>query len=81
VVRLLRPRRRQHPAAQHSIAVAAFDLPASSAFESLRASKIRVATIDLRIVAIALADDRTLLSRNSVDLGRVPNLHVEGWMR
>ena len=62
-----------------AIAVASFDLPASNAFESLRASKIRVATMDLRIAAIALPNDWTLLSRNSVDFGRVPNLHVEDW--
>ena len=62
-----------------AVAVAPFDLRASSAFESLRASKVRVATMDLRIAAIALANDWTLLSRNSVDFGRVPNLRVENW--
>jgi tRNA(fMet)-specific endonuclease VapC len=62
-----------------AVTVAPFDLPASSTFESLRASKIRVATMDLRIAAIALANDWTLLSRNSVDFGRVPDLRVEDW--
>ncbi|MFV1964473.1 MAG: type II toxin-antitoxin system VapC family toxin [Pirellulaceae bacterium] len=62
-----------------AMAVAAFDLPASSTFESLRASQIRIGTMDLRIAAIALANDWTLLSRNSVDFCRVPSLRVEDW--
>ena len=62
-----------------AMAVAAFDLHASRTFESLRVSKIRIATMDLRIAAIALSNDWTLLSRNSVDFDRVPNLRVEDW--
>ena len=62
-----------------AMAVAPFDVSASHLFESLRASKIRIATMDLRIASIALANDWTLLSRNSVDFTRVPNLRVQDW--
>ncbi len=62
-----------------AMAVAAFDAPASRRFESLRASKIRIATMDLRIASIALANDWTLLSRNSVDFSRVPDLRIQDW--
>ena len=35
--------------------------------------------MDLRIGAIALANDMTVLTRNLIDFGRVPNLTVEDW--
>jgi tRNA(fMet)-specific endonuclease VapC len=62
-----------------TMSVAPFDLSASSTFASLRASRVRIGTMDLGIAAIALANDWTLLSRNSVDFNRVPNLRVEDW--
>jgi tRNA(fMet)-specific endonuclease VapC len=62
-----------------AMAVAPFNAQASRIFESLRASKIRIATMDLRIASIALANDWTLLSRNSVDFARVPDLRVQDW--
>jgi tRNA(fMet)-specific endonuclease VapC len=35
--------------------------------------------MDLRIAAIALARGFTVLSRNTVDFSRVPELTVEDW--
>jgi tRNA(fMet)-specific endonuclease VapC len=35
--------------------------------------------MDLRIGAIALANDALLISRNLRDFMRIPNLHVEDW--
>jgi len=35
--------------------------------------------MDLKIAAIAIANDATLLSRNLRDFGKVPDLRVEDW--
>jgi tRNA(fMet)-specific endonuclease VapC len=52
---------------------------AADVFEELRKQRIRVGTMDLRIAAIALANDMTVLTRNLVDFERVPGLTVEDW--
>jgi tRNA(fMet)-specific endonuclease VapC len=52
---------------------------AADVFEELRKQRIRIGTMDLRIGAIALANDMTVLTRNLIDFGRVPNLTVEDW--
>ena len=41
-----------------------FDRPAANEFERLQKQRIRIGTMDLKIAAIALANDATLLSRN-----------------
>jgi tRNA(fMet)-specific endonuclease VapC len=56
-----------------------FDLPAMQHFTALRAAQVRIATMDLRIAAIALSRGFTLLSRNLVDFEKVPGLVVEDW--
>ncbi len=48
-------------------------------FDNLRAASLRVNTMDLRIAAIALSQDMTVLTRNTVDFERVPNLKFEDW--
>jgi tRNA(fMet)-specific endonuclease VapC len=35
--------------------------------------------MDLKIAAIALANDVTLLTRNLSDFGKVPDLRTEDW--
>ena len=45
----------------------------------MRRQRIRIGTMDLRIAATALANGMTVLTRNIVDFGRVPNLTVEDW--
>lgn len=49
-------------------------------FATLKQSRIRVGTMDLKIAAIALAHDATLLTRNRGDFERVPGLRVEDWL-
>ena len=58
-------------------------LPYTSQAESLyhqwQQQKIRVSPHDLRIAAICVTHDATLISRNRRDFQRVPGLMVEFW--
>jgi tRNA(fMet)-specific endonuclease VapC len=57
-----------------------FDEQAVDRFEELRAAKLRLGTMDLKIAAITLANQATLLSANRSDFGRVPGLKLENWL-
>lgn len=56
-----------------------FDAQAAVEFQRIRQHASRIGTMDLKIAAIALAHQATLLSRNLADFQRVPGLHVEDW--
>lgn len=56
-----------------------FSDSAAEIFDELRRQKIRVATMDLRIASIAIANRMTILTRNAVDFERIPNLAIEDW--
>jgi tRNA(fMet)-specific endonuclease VapC len=56
-----------------------FDGSAASIFSSLPKSRGKIGTMDLRIASIALSRGLTLLTRNTRDFGRVPNLMIEDW--
>lgn len=58
-----------------------FDDHAADRFESLRQQRVRIATMDLRIAAIALTQDMTVLTRNGVDFAQVPDLRWENWTK
>jgi tRNA(fMet)-specific endonuclease VapC len=58
-----------------------FDLRAAEALVRLKSRKVRLKLMDLRIAATALVHDLTLVSRNSVDFERVPNLRIEDWTK
>ena len=62
-----------------TIDVLDFDEEAAAELQRLRRMKIRIGTMDLKIAAIALVHDATLLSRNLVDFKKVPGLKVEDW--
>ena len=49
-------------------------------FNSLKEQKIRIGTQDLKIAAITLAHDATLLTRNTRDFDRIPGLKIENWL-
>jgi tRNA(fMet)-specific endonuclease VapC len=51
-----------------------------SEFESLGKRRVRIGTNDLKIAAIAMAHDATLLTRNAVDFGKVPGLKFANWL-
>lgn len=61
------------------IEVLAFDGQAAEVFRQLQNARIRIGTMDLKIAAITLAHNATLLSRNLRDFSRVPDLKVEDW--
>ncbi len=56
-----------------------FDDMAAAIFQRLRKQRVRIGTMDLRVAAIALGNDATLISRNLADFRRVPGLRVVDW--
>jgi tRNA(fMet)-specific endonuclease VapC len=60
--------------------IAPFDERAVDRFEDLRATKLRLGTMDLKIAAIALANKAILLSANRSHFERVPGLQLENWL-
>ena len=67
-------------AALHKLDILAFDREAADRFAALERQRIRIGTMDLKIAAICLAHDATLLTRNLVDFEKVPGLRVENWL-
>ena len=57
-----------------------FDPDSARIFQRLRNEGIRIGTMDLKIAAICLAHDATLLTRNRVDFDKVPGLRVKNWL-
>jgi tRNA(fMet)-specific endonuclease VapC len=62
-----------------ALTVLDFDERAAVEFQQLKAMKLRVGTMDLKIAAIALASSATLLTRNASDFRRIPNLVFRDW--
>ena len=58
-----------------------FDDVAATIFDQLHAQKIHIGTNDLAIAAITLSVTGILVTRNSVDFQRVPNLVIEDWTK
>jgi tRNA(fMet)-specific endonuclease VapC len=56
-----------------------FDRNAAAVFDGLVKARVRIATMDLRIAAIALRQQLTLLTRNTRDFSEVPGLVIEDW--
>ena len=59
--------------------VVQFDSVVAQQFDQLKKLCPRVASMDLRIAATAIANNLTLLTRNTVDFARVPGLKFEDW--
>jgi tRNA(fMet)-specific endonuclease VapC len=62
-----------------TIPVTPFDDSASILFESFQSQGVKVATMDLRIAAIASSRGLILLTRNYRDFVKVPGLTIEDW--
>jgi tRNA(fMet)-specific endonuclease VapC len=56
-----------------------FDESALEMLKNLQQQRIRIGTMDLKIAAIVLANNATLLSKNLKDFSKVPGLQVEDW--
>ena len=56
-----------------------YTLAAHTIFLAWRTAKVRVGTQDLRIAAICVAHDATLVSRNQRDFDKVPELKLSVW--
>lgn len=56
-----------------------FDTNCELCYQHLRASKLRIGSLDLKFAAIALTAKLTLLTRNRSDFARVPGLMIEDW--
>lgn len=63
----------------NGVPIVPFDGRPAAHFERLRQARVRIGTMDLKIAAIAVANDAILLSRNLSDFGRVPGLRAEDW--
>jgi tRNA(fMet)-specific endonuclease VapC len=48
-------------------------------YGELRTQKLNIGKMDLRIAAIVLEHDGTLVTRNLQDFGRIPRLKMENW--
>jgi tRNA(fMet)-specific endonuclease VapC len=56
-----------------------FDEHAADEFNRLQKQRLRIGTMDLKIAAIALAHNATLLTRNRKDFSRISQLQIEDW--
>ena len=56
-----------------------FDEPAAAKLQELKQAKLRVGTMDLKIAAIAMVHNATVLTDNTRDFARVPGLRLEDW--
>ena len=56
-----------------------FDTKAAGYFKNLRKSGVRIGTMDLKIAAIVLANNAMVITRNTQDFAKVPNLKFEDW--
>ena len=63
-----------------SWSIGGWDEDAVGQFGQLRKLAVRIGTQDLKIAAIALANNATLLSASLVDFRQVPGLRVEDWL-
>ncbi len=61
------------------ITVISFDERAGRLFQDLRARHRRLGAMDLKIAAIAIVNQATVLTRNTKDFGQIADLAIEDW--
>lgn len=57
-----------------------FDEQAAVEYQALKKAKVRLGTMDLKIAAIALSLNATVLTRNLADIHQIPHLKIENWI-
>ncbi|MEX2141685.1 MAG: type II toxin-antitoxin system VapC family toxin [Pirellulales bacterium] len=62
-----------------TIPVLGFSDVAAANFSELRRQYRRIGAMDLKIAAIVLSHNATLLTRNSADFGQIDGLRIENW--
>lgn len=62
-----------------SVPIVAFDARCEARYQELVALRLRVGSQDLRIAAVALAQDLVVVNRNRRDFEKVPGLLIEDW--
>ena len=62
------------------ITVLDYDRPAAMKFRELKKARVSIGPMDLKIAAIVMTQNATLLSRNLKDFEKVPGLKVEDWL-
>jgi tRNA(fMet)-specific endonuclease VapC len=62
-----------------AMSVLPLDERAAAIFDDLKRQRVRIGTQDLKIAAIALANDATVITRNTQDFAHVPDLKFEDW--
>lgn len=62
-----------------NIPVIGFETAATSTFKSLKKTYPRLGSMDLKIAAIAIANNATLLTRNLSDFSQIKGLRIEDW--
>jgi tRNA(fMet)-specific endonuclease VapC len=72
-------RLRTHLQSYRYIVLLDFDERAAIEFQRLRRSRIRIGTMDLKIAAIVLTLDATLLTTNLSDFRKIPGLKIADW--
>jgi tRNA(fMet)-specific endonuclease VapC len=72
-------RLKRHLDNYRAIAVLDFDLRTAAEFQRLRKRHHTLGAMDLKIAAIVLVNDATLLSRNLTDFRKISGLKVEDW--
>lgn len=64
----------------HKFSILAFDAEAAEIFHRLKSEHPRNGTMDLKIAAICIAHEATLLTRNVGDFENITGLRVENWL-
>lgn len=70
----------RHLETYRRLTVLGYDRSTAERYQQLRAARLNVGPLDLKIAAITLANDAALLSRNLKDFEKIPGLHVENWL-